>query len=254
MGSIKIPFGWHAAERKWKDPGSVPSGLACGCYCHKCKELLQAVHPRRLWRAKWVEKFFRHAKGTICKGALESLAHKMAKELLERHSSVFLPDSSEFFYDSCEVEAPLEGKRADVYLINSRTGERLVIEIFYNHRMEENTLAAFREKGIRVMQIDISSTRTTFTSMEDFERMVLKEAPREFLWVPEVEVAVASVPLYNWELANSPAPVTWAQRILDWWEENWLLVVLLIVGLFVGYRVYRLFSPKTVIARRGRRR
>jgi len=175
----------------------VPSGLACGCYCHECKQPLQAVYPRRLWRTKWVEKFFRHAKGTICKGGLESLAHKMAKEMLERHSSVFLPDSSEFVYDSCEVETPLEGKRPDIYLINSRTGERLVIEIFYSHRIEENTLAAFREKGKRVMQIDISSMRKSFPSIEAFERMVLKEAPRKFLWVPEVEVAVASVPLYN---------------------------------------------------------
>jgi len=262
MGNIKIPFGWHTAEGKWKDPGSVPRGLACGCYCHDCKEPLQAVHPRRLWRANWIEKYFRHSKGTICKGALESLLHRLAKEVLERDCSVFLPDGAEFFYDTCKVETSLEGKRPDIYLINSRTGERMVVEIFYSHRMDESTLAAFREKELRVMEIDISSMRTVFPSMEVFEWMVLKGAPRKFLWVPEVAVVMEPVystvpvyseaPVYSTTPNYAAEPTTWLERVMDWWRENWLWVLMAVM--IIGILLYRVSRSKPVVAQRGKRR
>lgn len=252
MGNIKIPFGWHKREAKWKDPGSVLSGLACGCYCHACGEPLQAVHPRRRWRSKWVVKYFRHAVKTSCDGGLESLVHILAKTLFKGHSSVFLPNDSEFFYDTCEVETPREGKRPDIYLINSRTGEHLVVEIFYSHRTEESTLAVFREKDLRVMEIDISSIRKAIPSTEAFERMVLKDAPRKILVFPQAVAAPA--PAYKWESSNSAVPASWAQRMLDWWEENLPVVVLLVVGVFVGYRLFSFLWSKPMVVRRRRRR
>ena len=206
MNFIKIPFGWHLREGKWKEPGAVPRGLACGCICLECGQPLQAVH------SKQIQKYFRHNKSGDCTGALESLAHKLGKDVLLSNSAVFVSKNEQFFYDKCEVEIRMNGKRPDIHLINSVTGKCMVIEIFYSHRMEENTLKTFHDNGKQVLEIDISATRKVFPTLVEFERLILKEAPRKSLSLYKPENSIQ--PIYLKETIFGP------QGAFRWWAEN----------------------------------
>jgi hypothetical protein len=228
MGITKIPFGWHEQEGKWKEPGAVPRGLACGCVCHECKQPLQTVHP------KLIQKYFRHDKGGDCEGALESLAHKLGKDVLATHSAVFISKNEQFLYDKCEVETRRNGKQPDIYLINSVTGKCMVVEIFYSHRMEESTLKSFQDNGNQVLEIDISATRKVFPSLIEFERLILKEAPRKFLSLSE--------PVDFPQPISSREPIANLQGVGRWWAENWPLIVLAVV--LLAYWLYHVFRPK----------
>lgn len=234
MGIIKIPFGWHILEGKWKEPGAVPRGLACGCVCHECGQSLQSVHSKR------IQKYFRHNKSGDCTGALESLAHKMGKDVLLSNSAVFVSKNEQFFYDKCEVETPIKGKRPDIHLINSVTGECRVVEIFYSHRIEDNTLKTFLDNGKQVLEIDISATRKAFPTLVEFERLILKEAPRKFLSLAE--------PVDSPQLIYSRGPVTRLQGAFQWLAENWPWVVFTVALLI--YWLYRISRPKPVLKRR----
>jgi hypothetical protein len=88
--------------------------------------------------------------------------------------SLVLAGRRGILYDKCKVEQGIGGKQPDILLTNSMTGEQLVVEIFYSHTMEKETLTVFQGKGLQVMEINISSMRKKFPSMQGFERMVLK--------------------------------------------------------------------------------
>ena len=240
MGTIKIPFGWYEREGKWKEPEAVPPGLACGCICHECGKPLQAVHPKR----KRIQKYFRHDKGGDCKGALESLAHKLGKAVLAAHSAVFVSEHEQFFYDRCEVESHRDGKQPDIYLINSATGECMIVEIFYSHRMEESTLRAFQDNGKKVLEIDVSATRKIFPSLIEFERLILKEAPRKFLSLSE--------PVHLQQPIYSREPITRLQGASQWWAENWPWIVF--AAALLAYWLYRKSRLMQVVKRRSIKR
>lgn len=227
MQYFKIPFGWDPIKKRWRAPDDVPSGLSCGCICHECKRPLQSVHRKGKFKS-----YFRHHCLGECLGALESLAHKLAKDILARNSAVLLPTGEIFTYDRCIVERGRYGKKPDIRLIDSATGQSMVVEIFYSHKMEDGTLLTFQEKGERVMEIDISRLRHGMPSMQDFEDLVLEKAPRTFLSLP-FEVAKARVVPAAADQREKQRE--FMQRVNDWFSENWPIVVGALLVVFIVY-------------------
>jgi hypothetical protein len=230
MVIFKIPYGWDPVSKQWKEAGKVSSGLACGCLCHICGKLLQAVHRRRPFHS-----YFRHHVLGECAGALESLYHLLAKDVLERNSWVLLPTGERFYYNRCDVETRLHGKRPDIRLINLDTGDSLIVEIFFSHRIERSTLTAFRDNGERVMEIDISNLRKIAPSLTEFEELILEKAPRSYLSIP-VEVAASKAPFVTDYGHTQQSPV---QKMLGWLAENWLIVVAVLIGAIFIWHHYR---------------
>ncbi len=74
------------ADGKLIHVDSVPTGLACKCYCPHCKSELVAKNggTRKVHH-------FAHAFGSDCVGAIESAIHKMAKGVLQEHKLIMLP-------------------------------------------------------------------------------------------------------------------------------------------------------------------
>jgi hypothetical protein len=217
MQYFKIPFGWDPRKKQWRAPDDVPSGLSCGCICHECKKPLQCVHRKGKFRS-----YFRHHCLGECMGALESLAHKLAKDVFARNSAVLLPTGKIFTYDRCIVERGRHGKQPDIRLIDSATERSMIVEIFYSHKMEADTLQAFQEKGEWVMEIDISNLRHGLPSMQDFEELILEKAPRTFLSIGAEVANNHNLPAVSGYRVTQPS---FMLRVSDWFSENWPIVL-----------------------------
>lgn len=63
----------------------VLSGLACNCYCPKCRDPFQGV------RLSGGRRYFRHHNHANCKGAFESAVHLLAKRVLIETKCLMLP-------------------------------------------------------------------------------------------------------------------------------------------------------------------
>jgi hypothetical protein len=196
---------------------------------------MQAVHPRK----GNIIDYFRHKGKSKCMASIQSMAHYLAKFVFEGKTTLLVNRNERFFYDSSRVEIQLHDGRPDVVLYNSVSGEHLIVEIYYSHHVKEKTLRGYLEKGEKVLEIDISSTREFFPPLFEFERLVLEDAPRDFLELPEPDYAY-KVGTGNWN------PVKWLKG--DWW-----LVVCGVLLILLGYGLYRAIFPKPAIAKRGRR-
>ena len=173
--STEIPFGWHVEEKRFKDPHQVPNGDKCGCICIECKKPLQAA------QGAIRQHYFRHKNVSTCSGNLESLMHKVAKQIICDHHDLLDGDSVNFHYDVSVPERRRYGKQPDIYLKNSEIGQSLIVEIFYTHLTELDTLETYINNNERILEIDISCTRAAFFDYVALTALVLRDAPRTFL-------------------------------------------------------------------------
>jgi len=182
MSKLKIPFGWHMEEKIYKDARleSVMNGDQCGCICDGCGKQLQAVQGEKRGD------YFRHKSLSECKGGLESLMHKMAKQIIKENQSIYIDHATQFDYDQCEIEVPRYSKQPDIYVSNSSTTKSMIVEIFYSHRIEDSTLKCYWSNNERVLEVDISCTGKRIYQYEELTELILKKAPREILDAPAV--------------------------------------------------------------------
>lgn len=167
-------------------------GRACNLTCPQCGLPLVAR------KGEIKIHHFAHASGSICAdeaGALETQAHRFAKEVLAG-SSLLLPS---FRYlgetgDTVEVRSvaieETRGKiRPDVvcdidWRDGSQNGEphllELAIEIKVTHRVTEQKAREFEAQRLRCIEIDIARYR--YRSDEDIRRAIITEAPRRWIW------------------------------------------------------------------------
>jgi len=174
----KIPFGWDEKAKRFKDAKSVPNGDKCGLVCFKCKKPLQAVQGQKRGD------YFRHKNNSDCGGGGESLMHKMAKQIIHDNQSLYVTRSLQFDYKFSEMEIPRYDKQPDIYLIHKTSGNTLIVEIFYTHRIEKPTLECYWAHQEKVLEIDISCTRKRFFTYEELTQLVIRDAARELLEAP----------------------------------------------------------------------
>ena len=170
---LKIPFGKHRETGRLYDAGSVPNGRKCNCICDACGDDLEAVHPKSSQR----QKYFRHVTDRSCKGGLESLFHRVAKQILKESSFVQISDKEQFSYNRCDIENEKYDKRPDAYVSNEQ--QSLIVEIFFWHDTKKETLDVYLKNGERVLKIDIRSERKADFNYKRLKELVLYSAPRK---------------------------------------------------------------------------
>lgn len=163
---LTVPFGWRDG-RPWF-PSEVPSGAACGCVCHECGAPLVARN--REFDGRRRVRHFQHLSSSTCRGGVETMVHRMAKEILATAPEVILPawssgdiriDAGSLLIVGAQTEAAVAGGavRADVQ-INGVAGsthfQGLCVEVRVHHAVDDAKRTRLADEGIDAFEIDLS--------------------------------------------------------------------------------------------------
>jgi hypothetical protein len=183
---LKLPFGLRVDTGKMVSVDAVLRGLSCECVCPACHGQLVAA------KGDIVRHHFRHhAEDRICAGALETVLHLMAKQILcERMThqiALTLPDA-EYPVDlgtmeSAASEVWLDGIRPDV--LAQYAAEPVAIEVHVTHRVTDEKISKFQARKLAAMEIDLKACLSVVELTEELVAgAVLEHAPRRWLFEP----------------------------------------------------------------------
>lgn len=178
MGSHKLPFGMQ--DGRLLHISEVDRGLACNCICPSCS------HPLVARKGDHTVHHFAHHKGKECEHGFETALHIATKEILERNKKIIVPRVEvDFFYynrswlisgereiifDDVELERKYHDVIPDV--IGYINGKPLMIEVTVTHKTGEEKIQKVRERGISILEIDLSKFNRIF-SIEELEKEVI---------------------------------------------------------------------------------
>jgi hypothetical protein len=179
---------------------SVPRGDACGCTCPECAQPLRSKQgEERDWH-------FAHRGDAVCGGALESMLHRLAKQMLADSKEVLLPPLVARVGSWFRTLSPERRFVAEVALVEKavateadgpiRPDVRLVagdiqlgVEIYVTHAVDAAKLEKLKQQGLATVEIDLSRYSRKGTP----ERLELDRAPRRWLYSPRKEAAEAKM-------------------------------------------------------------
>ncbi|WP_367607875.1 competence protein CoiA family protein [Legionella sp. W05-934-2] len=168
---IKLPFGLNE-NNTIAHISSVDSGKNCNCVCPSCGSSLIAAKGTKN------QHHFKHASTNECVGGLESAIHLAAKQIIMERRQIKLPeftiiesalDSKSIMhtesktivkngrvisFDSVQEEQAFNGMKADIQGI--KKNEKLIIEIFYRHKVDDQKIDKIKEANISAIEIDLS--------------------------------------------------------------------------------------------------
>jgi len=142
----------------------VKNGFKCECVCPSCKERLIAKNGGKIQTHH-----FAHASGTDCAYGLETSLHYLAKDILSKHKSIFLPvldvgNNSNFVVSKAGLfhykEVFLENKISDIIpdvLLRDSQGNEVIVEIKVTHAIDEVKRKKIERLEISTIEIDLSS-------------------------------------------------------------------------------------------------
>ena len=146
------------------DLGLNVRGLNCNCKCPECGSDLVAV------RGEIYEHHFRHYNEDIeCGGNDESLIHSLAKKIIIEHNKLILPIIGEIEYINAIKEKSIDIFRTDVEF--EMNGEKVYVEIFVTHSVDESKELYFKQNKIKSFEIDLRFYK--FTNKEQFIKDIL---------------------------------------------------------------------------------
>jgi hypothetical protein len=202
-GDVKLSWGEGPGGRMLHI-SQVPSGLACGCACPGCGEKLVAKKGRKQ------KKHFAHYSGHACRTALESMLHRLAKQVIADRKIVKTPavvaeyhgqtrlvrGETDFRLDEVVLEQWLDGMRPDIVARRTVKGvpHELLIEIKVAHACCPEKVALIRKRRIATVEIDLSKLARHASSQQEMEDAILS-APRIWLFNAREEAAVAEMRL-----------------------------------------------------------
>lgn len=142
----------------------VERGLKCACVCPACGEPLIARKGDKMMH------HFAHHSGSDCDYAYESSLHLMAKRILSETQCIMIPpvyidfpsykeketlsEAKEIMVDNVELEKYYGNIVPDIIVYSK--GRPLFIEIYVTHKIDDSKLKKLQEKGISVIEIDLS--------------------------------------------------------------------------------------------------
>jgi len=180
----------------------VVSGLECNCVCPNCHEKLVAVnksHNKQL-------PHFRHYDADPCRGGIESVLHKMAKQLIGHHKKVRAPalienipqkkdelgrfhgvepvEIHERLYEFIDV---IEENTSFGRFIPDVTGigknDNLHVEILVTHKVEPEKQQQVRRHAEYMIEIDISKAPPEILMDKDkFQHLVIDDTKNK-VWI-----------------------------------------------------------------------
>lgn len=144
---------------------NVPKGLPCNCVCAECGSDMVAVKGKlRKWH-------FRHHIDSDCRGGLETVIHKLAKEIIVNNSQMALP-SKTLNYFNAKPEERFEGIIPDVSVMSDE--KPVFMEIHVRHRCESAKEEFYKNRKLNSFEIDLSKVSYK-TSVKELEDLVLKQ-------------------------------------------------------------------------------
>lgn len=167
-----LPFGLR--DGRLFSIEEVPRGLACGCACPACGELLVAKKGARHAH------HFAHHRGGSCAYGLETALHLKAKEVLERARHITLPpvylhrQQQPLFraqlvrFEKVRQEQYLGGIVPDLVL--EAGSRRLLLEIAATHPAPEKKLKRLQQLGLPALEIDVLPLAQ---ALPDFNRALI---------------------------------------------------------------------------------
>ena len=184
----RLPYALDA-NGEWVYIEDIPDdkrGLACGCYCPKCKEPLVA-------KIGYGEKkpHFAHNKKSKCQGAYMTELHLFAEQIIEREKAVMAPSyktiSEKLFkFKDVEVEERVDRSdlQPDVVGITD-DGIRLHIEIRNTSEIKDYKKAKIKESNISCLEIDVREQKLDKNKLKEF--LLNSSASRQWINNPIYE-------------------------------------------------------------------
>lgn len=175
---VKIPFGKTLSGAPIS-VDAVERGLACECFCFSCGARLVARKGEQLQHH-----FAHYAEPESCVGARETSIHKFAKHVICDAQLLRLPDNL-ILGDmrDAQQELWLDGIRPDVL---AQFDELVAIEIYVAHRVPHDKISEFVRRQMAALEIDLSGYRNSDKTEAEWRDLVLRTAPRFWLFPPTV--------------------------------------------------------------------
>lgn len=170
----------------------VERGLACGCICVECGEVLVA--------RKGVQNehhFAHYSNKESCAVHRESLLHLFGKQVIHEAMGLqmpHLPDqppkfgnpSSWWDFERVEEEIWLDGFRPDLFA-HLRGGQRVLIEIAVTSFIDETKLALIKERNLWALEVDLSDLHDGEIAVpsEELRQLIVHRTEHKYWVYPE---------------------------------------------------------------------
>ncbi|GGB18021.1 competence protein CoiA family protein [Agarivorans gilvus] len=167
----------------------VESGGSHGCTCPACNKAL--VAKKGIKR----EHHFAHKAGDSCEHAVETALHYAAKEVLDRHRKICLPEAFITFnsnrghlkiseektcsIESLKIEQGISGFVPD--LIAKVRGRELLIEVFVTHKVDEQKQQKIIDSKLSALEIDLSKAPRNMP-LEELEELIVNQCENK-TWI-----------------------------------------------------------------------
>ena len=168
----------------------VKRGLACNCFCPKCKEPLEA---KLGYGGR--QPHFSHGKGADCSGSYMTALHKLAEQILKEEKAVMVPayksiDGCILAFERVEIEQRVERKDLQPDIVGiTADGLRWFVEIRNTHEVDERKRNKLIESDITCLEIDVREQ-----TLENLKSFLLDSADsREWLNNPIYEKRVTEI-------------------------------------------------------------
>jgi hypothetical protein len=205
-GSVRLAYG-KLPDGRIVHIADVPSGIACGCRCPGCEQMLVAKHCREK------SDHFSHHNGFECNSARETAVHLLAKQVLEEALHIRLPEWSVSRRSRRTVlqkadtlrfdSAPLEQRMGNIIpdIVLHKLERSLLVEIAVTHPCGPEKIQRLRELELSAVEIDLSFLRYD-APLRVIRDAVLDRAERRWLSNPRLVAKQLSIEM-EWKAAEA---------------------------------------------------
>ncbi len=188
MEEIQLLYGLKNGELTHID--QVESGEKCGCICPACQGTLIAR------KGEKKRHHFAHKTEENCSHGYETVLHLLAKEILSKASTLSIPPvvlnfplkESLVLHNSIEipvVSVELEQKYHPIIpdvVVTSSKNQKLMVEIFVTHKIDEEKQQKIENIGISTIEIDLSAYKESAMTEEILQKILLGESEEKY-WI-----------------------------------------------------------------------
>ena len=192
-----------SGENKLVHISDVESGKACDCKCPACNTPLIAK--------KGTVKIphFAHQSTKTCEYGFETSLHMAAKEILATAKFICLPEvvlkikgtwrekkiipEKEFYIDRVELENKTGNVIPDLIIYSGN--EKIFVEIFVTHKVDEFKYNKIKQMNISTLEIDLSQQRDALT-VKELEKTLTKNNKNKY-WIYHSEKEIYNQTMYS---------------------------------------------------------
>lgn len=166
----------------------VERGLKCNCTCPHCGDPLIARQGNDR------QHHFAHSSNKNCKYGYETSLHLLAKEIISKSRSIFLPNieikhtkkyveiikkGQTINIDKAIVEYSLDDIKPD--LLISSNNQQYIVEIYVTHKVDEQKYQKIKQLNIPTIEINLSKYRHNINE-ETLQDILLNENKQKY-WI-----------------------------------------------------------------------